>query len=253
MRKKPVTSWQSSQKWYKKSVGLCGNYYHQHVILPNLLRLMNARDADSILDLGCGQGILERALPKNCTYIGIDASPSLIEFAHKNARSQKHEFMVADATKRLPQNRSDFSHAVFLLSLQNMENAQSALMNTANYLRTGGRLYIVLNHPCFRIPRQSSWQIDEEKKIEYRRIDRYLSPLKIPVSTNPGSQERSPLTWSFHNPLSDYFGFLRDAGLLTETVEEWASDKESEGKAARMENRARAEFPLFLTLVAKKG
>jgi hypothetical protein len=35
-------------------------------------------------------------------------------------------------------------------------------------------------------------------------------------------------------------------------MEEWVSDKKSTGKFATVENRARAEFPLFLTLKMKK-
>jgi hypothetical protein len=35
-------------------------------------------------------------------------------------------------------------------------------------------------------------------------------------------------------------------------MEEWCSDKKSEGAAARMEDRARKEFPLFLTILASK-
>jgi hypothetical protein len=35
-------------------------------------------------------------------------------------------------------------------------------------------------------------------------------------------------------------------------LEEWTSDKVSIGKAAKGENRARAEFPLFLVIKAVK-
>jgi len=38
---------------------------------------------------------------------------------------------------------------------------------------------------------------------------------------------------------------------VIEKIEEWASDKDSVGKAAKMENRARAEIPLFMAIQAK--
>jgi hypothetical protein len=38
---------------------------------------------------------------------------------------------------------------------------------------------------------------------------------------------------------------------VIDALEEWTSDKESEGKASRMENKARSEFPLFLALRAR--
>ena len=45
---------------------------------------------------------------------------------------------------------------------------------------------------------------------------------------------------------------LKEAGFFIELNEEWCSDKKSTGKMAKVENRCRSEFPLFLTFVAKK-
>ena len=75
--------------------------------------------------------------------------------------------------------------------------------------------------------------------------------MDIPVSMHPG-MKNSPVTWSFHHSLQDYSNMLFDAGFCIEKLEEWSSDKESEGKKAKMENRARNEFPLFLCIIAKK-
>ncbi|MFS8563077.1 MAG: hypothetical protein LVR00_01585 [Rhabdochlamydiaceae bacterium] len=126
------------------------------------------------------------------------------------------------------------------------------MKNAHLLLKPQGKLLIVLNHPCFRIPRQSSWGVDEPKKLQYRRIDRYLSPLKIPIQTHPGKQHDSQETWSFHHPLSDYTRWLQEAGFTIEIIEEWISDKTSTGGHAKMENRSRAEFPLFLAILACK-
>jgi len=40
--------------------------------------------------------------------------------------------------------------------------------------------------------------------------------------------------------------------MLVNDLEEWTSNKLSVGKAAKSENRARAEFPLFLALRSVK-
>ena len=66
---------------------------------------------------------------------------------------------------------------------------------------------------------------------------------------NPGDSG-SQVTWSFHHPLSFYTDLLTKRGLVIDAIEEWTSDKESVGKAARMENRSRGEFPLFLAIRA---
>lgn len=243
------TDWENVEKWYGSLVGKEGHYYHQHVILPKLLPLLKLDAQTKLLDLACGQGVLARHLPKEATYQGIDLSKSLITQAKKSKKS-RHTFTQADICKPLPIKDKDFTHATVILAIQNVAHPEKVLINAATHLREGGILALVLNHPCFRIPRQSHWGVDSEKKLQYRRIDRYLTPLKIPIQAHPSQKHESAKTWSFHRPLSEYSRLLADAGFSILRLEEWTSDKKSTGKAARMENRARLEFPLFFTIIA---
>ncbi len=254
MTQKPNTSWQNVSSWYDKLVGSDGHYYHQHVVIPGLLRLLELTKENSLVDIGCGQGILSRSVPQLSNYLGIDRSGSLVEAAKKANRNSHYNFITKDATRPIVTAQKIFSHAAIVLALQNMENPEGAIQNAASYLIPGGKLAIVLNHPSFRIPRQSGWGIDEKTKQQYRWVNRYSSPLKIPITMNPGQTNPKSgvqTTWSFHRPLADYVSMLSNAGFVITNLEEWSSDKESEGKVAKMENRARKEFPLFLTLVAE--
>lgn len=246
------TSWQNVSQWYNQSVGFGGSYFHKHLIIPGVLRLLKLQPNSSILDLACGQGILARYIPKEVYYQGLDLAPLLIKFAQRNDYQKNHYFSVADITKSLPIEKNNFTHAALILALQNISQPELVLKNTSQYLIKKGKLVIVLNHPCFRIPRQSSWEIDAKNKLQYRRINRYLSPLKIPVQTAPSKHRWSTITWSFHYPLSSYSQFLYQNGFVIEKIEEWSSDKESVGNAAKMENRSRQEFPLFMAILAKK-
>jgi len=246
------TSWQKVSKQYNESVGEAGNYFHQNVIIPGVIKLLNLQPNDSVLDLGCGQGVLARQLPKTIFYQGVDLARDLIEAAQKMDHNPLHRFVVGNITKSLPINKTDFTAAAIVLALQNIENPQETLNIASKHLRQKGKLVMVINHPCFRIPRQSSWAFEEERKIQYRRIDRYLSPIKIPINSQPSKGEHGVFTWSFHYPLESYSEFLNKAGFVIETIEEWASDKTSQGRLARMENRARAEIPLFMAILASK-
>ena len=255
-RKKPqpsASSWQPVHNWYNDLVGDKGHYYHQHVIIPQSLELLKLSESSSLLDLACGQGVLARSIPEAAFYQGIDISRSLIEAAQEKDENPRHQFVVADlARPTLPIQKTNFTHAAIILALQNIKSPQQVFKHAAHHLVAGGKFLIVLNHPCFRIPRQSSWVVDESKKTQYRRIDRYLSPLEIPIQAHPGKAQRSPMTWSFHFPLSTYLNELSDTGLVITRFEEWSSDKTSEGKAAKMENRSRSEFPLFAAILAEK-
>jgi ubiquinone/menaquinone biosynthesis C-methylase UbiE len=246
------TSWEEVNAWYHKSVGFEGHYYHKNVILPKLIPLLDLKENSSVLDIGCGQGILARHLPKKLKYLGLDLSASLIKEAISLNKDPNKKFIHHDATKPLSIKEASFTHGVMILSLQNIENPKLVFEMVNPLIEKGGSLTLVLNHPYFRSPRQTSWGIDETKKCQFRRIERYLSPLKIPLEAHPGIKEDKKSTWSFHYPLSSLINWLREEEFAVVRLEEWCSDKKSEGKQKKMENFARAEFPLFMTLQAIK-
>ncbi len=251
---KNKTSWEAVEKWYDTLVGEDGHYYHQSLIVPNILSLFNSSSEStiSLLDVCCGQGVLARSIPSRVLYTGIDLAQPLIDKAKQLNTNQSHRFVRGDVTKKFPFQEKEFDFACMILALQNIEDPLAVFKNTSRCLKLGGRFIIILNHPCFRIPRQSSWKVDSEQKIQYRRIDRYMSPMKIPIQTHPGKGKKSDQTWSFHHSLSDYSRWLREAGFFIEQIEEWCSNKISQGTAAKMENRSRAEIPLFMAIVAMK-
>lgn len=251
---RPRSEWKTSSDWYDQLVGEKGHYYHQKIVLPGFIRLARFHDYKqaSLLDLGCGQGILARMLPEGVEYFGVDSSTPLVEAAKYRDRNPGHHYFVGDATEECPFAKNNFTHAAFILSLQNISSYEKAIAIAARRLCKGGKLIVILNHPCFRIPKQSHWGVDHETATQYRRIDRYLSPLRVPIQTHPSQGERSVKTWSYHRPLSDYSEAFQRGGLLIESIEEWCSDKKSTGKMAQMENRSRKEIPLFLGIVAQK-
>lgn len=251
-KSKAPTSWQNVSHWYNKAVNKNGSYFHQHIIIPNVLKLLNLNSKSSLLDLACGQGILERKIPPGIYYQGLDASFDLIKFAQKNEISNEHHFQVTDITKPFPISKFDFSCACIILALQNIENPDKLITLINKHLIKSGKLIIVINHPCFRIPKNSSWGIDMKNKIQYRRLDRYLNNLTTVIDIHPGLKQKSPQTTSYHHSLSYFSQILSDGGFVIEKIAEWVSDKVSIGKNAEIENVARSEFPLFMAIVAIK-
>ncbi|MCK9368626.1 class I SAM-dependent methyltransferase [Candidatus Dojkabacteria bacterium] len=246
------TSWQNIAKTYSENVGEKGMYFHEHVILPNLIDILNIDATSSILDLGCGEGILSRAVNGYKSYIGLDISRGLIEEAKKKNKNPNASFEVMDVSRDLKIEKNDFTHCTIVLSLQNIEKPLEVIRNAYNHLVNGGQFVMVINHPYFRIPKSTSWEIDKETDHQYRKIFRYQSPHKIRIDMNPGEDVGKEFTYSYHNSLSDYTQMLSHIGFSIEYIDEWISDKVSVGKFAESENFARKEFPMFMCIVCKK-
>ena len=142
--------------------------------------------------------------------------------------------------------------AIIILAIQNIEHAQKVFNEAFRIIKKSGSFHIVMNHPAFRIPKASAWEFDAKEKVQFRRIDSYLSESKSEIDMHPGISG-SAKTVSFHRPLQYYIKALAKAGFVIEKLEEWTSLKEStSGPRAKAENDARKEFPLFLYLGAKK-
>lgn len=250
----PNTSWEKASSWYDQAVGDKGHYYHERIIFPKLLTWLSLpeKKKGSLLDLACGQGVLSRLLPSTWEYMGLDLSPSLIQAAKEKSSSLTHQFLIQDITSSFLLEKQDFSFCTIILALQNLRIPLHALQNAGKHLAPGGKLFLIINHPCFRIPQASHWGIDKEKNIQYRRMDSYLSSLRIPIQLHPSQGEKSTCTFSFHHPLSKWAYWLKQADFFIEDIEEWCSDKVSTGKYADREDTSRREFPLFLAIRAVK-
>ena len=231
------TSWQGVAKWYNQKLSASGSYYHEHTVIPGVLDMLELDKSSTLLDLACGQGILPQRIKQLDRYVGIDLASDLITSAKKAKYPFDATFQVGDVSQSLNLGSQKFSHITMILALQNIEHPAMVIRNIAEHLQKNGAVVIVMNHPMFRIPRQSSWEIDQQSKMQYRRINRYYSELKIPIDMHPGERQKK-LTWSFHHPLSFYFDLFKKNNLVVTDLQEWVSDKESEGKAAKGEEGA---------------
>jgi len=254
------TSWENVAGWYDKLLEGEGTY-QKELILPNLLRLMDIHRGQAVLDLACGPGFFAHEFAtRGAVVTGVDASTALIAIAKKNtvvpgptggAGTTAFYAASADAVPFIKSASED--KAAIVLALQNIENVTGVLRECARVIKKGGELYIVLNHPAFRVPKASAWGWDEKEKAQYRRVDRYLSELKVPIQMHPGDKPNQ-YTTSFHRPMQYYFKALNKAGFAVSLMEEWNSHKKSQaGPRADAEDIARKEIPLFVCLMAVKG
>jgi len=248
-KREDSTSWGKVAGWYDDLLEGNTDTYQNKVILPNLTRLVDIKKGDNLLDLACGQGFFSRAFSAlGAEVVGVDIGEELIAKAIE--RGEAGNYYVAPSHQLVKTTDHSIDTIIIVLALQNIEKMKETLEECARVLKPKGRLLIVLNHPAFRIPKESSWEYDEKNNIQYRRIDAYMSESKIEMLMNP-SNIHSQKTISFHRPLQVYFKALSKVGFVVSRLEEWNSHKKSEaGKRQIAEDTARKEIPLFLCLEA---
>lgn len=119
--------------------------------LPELARysvlvgyLEHFKPGGSILDLGCGEGVLHRRLPPHSysRYVGVDCAASAVR-ALQAAGTGNSVFVAADAESYLPVER--FDALVFNEVLYYFHDPDAALVRYTRALNSGG---IVLVSTC---------------------------------------------------------------------------------------------------------
>src|SRR6185295_16397915 len=117
-------------------------------------------------------------------------------------------YHIADARELEFLPADNFASATCILAIQNMNPLPPVFAGVARVLAPMGKLVIVMMHPCFRGPKETTWGWDESQRVQYRRVDRYLIPRKFPITTHPGA-DPGTYTWTFHKPIEAYVKALR--------------------------------------------
>ncbi|MBX4210401.1 methyltransferase domain-containing protein [Candidatus Parcubacteria bacterium] len=245
------TSWGAVSEWYDSYLESEEDSYQKKVILPNLLRLMDIKKGQAILDLACGSGFFTREFQKaGARVIGSDISKELLKIAARD--SDKSITYVQAPAEKLPFQREQFDSISLVLALQNIRGVKESIEECNRVLKSKGRFFTVLNHPAFRMPKGSSWGFNTKDGKMYRRIDYYMKEAEVPISMHPGEGKKET-TVSFHRPLQYYTKFFSKSGFVITRLEEWISHKKSEpGPRQKEEDRIRKEIPLFLALELTK-
>ncbi len=252
--REPETGWEHVADWYAHSAGKDGFEHHQSTTIPALLDLLGPQSGERILDIGCGTGVLAPPIVKaGATYVGVDVSPTMLGYARRQ-HGHVGRFVLADAralhvTRELVD--TSFDAAVFLLSIQDVDPLAAVFSSLTRVLATHARVVILMTHPCFRVPRQSGWVWDGTRQLQSRRIDRYLTPLVVPVEVV--GKPSPAATARFHRPLAEYVASLSRVGLAIDRLVEIPSQKGARaGPRADAERTALGEIPMFLGLRARR-
>ncbi len=167
---------------------------------------------ERVLDVGCRDGkiaaTIAQAVPRG--YVtGVDAAPSMIEFASENFATANLSFELADLTA-LPFSE-EFDLVVSFNSLLWVRDQPAALKSIYNALRPGGELKIILP---IKAPEWFTRSLDT--LVECDEWAGYFEGF-VPSWRHQKGWGNTE-AWR-HEPVSGYTALLSEAGLTLQRVE----------------------------------
>jgi SAM-dependent methyltransferase len=193
------------------------------------------------LDLGCGEGRLGRDLAAlGHDVVGVDASPTMVTAAREV--SSGIEYHLGDAAA-LPFSDGSFDLVVLFMSLQDIDDLEGAVQESARVLVAGGRLCVAIVHPMNSAGTFAGSEASSPFVIEGSYLDRFRYADEL---ARDGFEVRLE---SEHRPLDAYTEAIADAGLLIERLRE---PPVPESGLANLHSTRWRRIPLFLHLRAVK-
>jgi len=193
------------------------------------------------LDLGCGEGRLSRDLKElGHSMVAVDLSPTMLAAAQEaNADLETH---LADAAD-LPFDDASFDLVIAFMSLQDVNDMEGAIDETARVLEPGGRFCLAVVHPFNSAGRFVGDDASSPFVVEGSYLERFRYADNL-------ARDGLEITFvSEHRPIEAYVNALAGAGLLVERLRE---TDVPDSAAVRPWSRRWRRIPLFLHLRALK-
>ena len=167
-----------------------------------------------VLDLGCGDGQIARALvAQGSDVLGVDPTQLHIDVAIERGGGPR--YLLGGATD-IPADDNSFDAVVACLVFEHIDQMDEAMTEVARVLKPEGQFSFFLNHPLLQTPGRG-WIDDHiiDPPEQYWRIGPYL------VETESIEEVEKDVYIRFiHRPLSRYVNALIANGMTLERMVE---------------------------------
>ena len=129
--------------------------FNLDLVIPRLLQVAGSVDNLTVLDAGCGEGVVSRTLTGTAAHVvGIDVSPQLIRYAHERDVTQAITYEVHDLSQDLPQYTDTFDLIVSNMVLNDVPDYMGFINTMSSVLKPQGRFVLSMNNPYSALHRE---------------------------------------------------------------------------------------------------
>ncbi len=144
--------WNANANYWDNTMGDLGNRFHQELVAPATVQLLNLKAQDTLLDIGCGNGVFARRMAQQGIQVtAFDFSENNINNAKKYDTHNIH-YQVLDATSYeglLALGKHQFTAAVANMMLMDLANIDPLFRALPHLLQKDGVFVFSVCHPCF--------------------------------------------------------------------------------------------------------
>lgn len=222
------------------------NNYNALIERPLMLELIDNVDGQSILDIGCGFGDIDKilALKGALRILAIDSSHKMIEKALCENSDANVEYSVMDA-KNISQIEETFDLVISSLAFHYIDDFEKLICQINELLKHKGKLCFSIEHPIYTACLYfMQWEYDDDGFEKGFILDHY------------SMQGERNLEWlgqqvkKYHRKVETILMTLIRNGFLIEEVIE-PSPSEDMIRNVKLMNREKHR-PAFLIVKAKK-
>jgi 2-polyprenyl-3-methyl-5-hydroxy-6-metoxy-1,4-benzoquinol methylase len=239
--------WDTNASFWVQIIRENRDRYRNELTDPAMLKAVGEPAGLAVLDAGCGEGYFSRILARNGAIVtGVDSSARLIDAARTQNLSDALPvtFDIASVDE-LPYADNTFDLVICNHLVNDLYDPRKPISEFARVLRSGGRIIILMLHPCFYNKHaerdQTTNGLIAASYFETRSIEQTF---KVDGLTSPVANT------AWFRPLEFYTEELRNAGFAITSL----TEPHPSAEQAQKDPWWRRGFtrPLFMLLVAQK-